>query len=316
MKIAFNKKIVDGPWGGGNQMALLLKSYFIRRDYEVTFSLQDNPDIVVVWDVKDSSCSFSMDELHSYKIKSGCRVVHRVNDNGSHRGSNTGHRSDKRMMDINKLLADETIFISKWLKDYYEDRGLVVSGANIIPNGTDRGRFFPTEFVRRKETEPIRVFTHHWSNNMAKGYETYRQLNDFCIKNPSVASFTFMGNRPPGYLDNASYIKPQPYIEIPKYLQQHDAYITATQFESGGCHIIEGMACGLIPIVRKGGGGVEEYAKGYASYYDSPEQVFETLIKMRNDYSHYIGLANNIRDNYTYGTKEMCKDYLDIIIGK
>ena len=85
MKIAFNKKVVDGPWGGGNQMLMILQGYLTRRNYEVVASLDDCPNVIVIMDSKEASCSFSMSDIAKYKKSHECKIVHRVNDNGSHR---------------------------------------------------------------------------------------------------------------------------------------------------------------------------------------------------------------------------------------
>jgi hypothetical protein len=186
MKVVFNKHLVRGPWGGGNQMLLLLHNYLKRRGHTVSFKLEEDADLVVLMDVKDGSCAFPMSKLHEFKEKTGVKVVHRVNDNGSHRKLDTT-RKDDRMIAVNRNLADKTIFISKWLQDYYEERGLFVEDATVIVNGTDRGRFYPIKEAKRREKEPISIVTHHWSTNESKGYSIYDALDKFCNENPQVA---------------------------------------------------------------------------------------------------------------------------------
>ena len=315
MKIVFNKKIVDGPWGGGNQMLMMLAAYLRRRGHSVFYSiegLQEKPDIIVIMDVKESSCSIAMDSLVDFKKKHNVKIVHRVNDNGSHRKFDN-NRSDEKMIFINKLLADKTVFISGWLKEYYEEKGLFVKDSCVIHNGTDRGLFFSNNEVRGVD-DPIKIITHHWSSNLSKGYETYNEINEFCVKNPDVATFCFLGNPNTEHFYCQNIISPKPYKEIPSYLRARDIYVTATQFESGGCHLIEGMACGLIPFVRNGGGGTEEYVDGFGINYSNSEDFINKLVALRNNYDLYLAHKKKIQE-YAYGAKEMCEKYLEIFRG-
>ena len=312
MKIAFNKKIVKGPWGGGNQMLSMLCNYLKEKGHKISFDLKDSPDIVVIMDVKDRSCSFSIEQLDNFKKKNKITVVHRINDNGSHR-KNNAERNNDRMIYVNNKLADKTIFISNWLKKYYQERGLEPKNSYVIQNGTDRNTFYPDDRIRR-HNEPIKLVTHHWSSNMAKGYVIYDKISTFCNNNPEIATFKFLGNCPENMLNNCCKISPKPFKEIPQYLNGQDCYITATQFESGGCHIVEGMACGLIPLVCIGGGGTEDYSTGYGFYYKTIDELINIIKRLRNNYDTYNNYRNYLRINYTYGSKEMNEFYEKVII--
>jgi len=314
MKIIFNKKVVHGPWGGGNQILKLFQGYLVRRGHQVSYELTDDADVVIIMDVKESSCSFSMNSLRKFKDKTGIRVIHRINDNGSHRKNNV-ERSDNLMIDINRELADETIFISQWLKDYYVKRGLKVNNSYVIVNGTDRGLFYPGSNVVRLHNEPVKIITHHWSSNMSKGFSIYDELDKFCYKNSNIAQFKFLGNCPDGMLKMCNKISLKPYTEIPFYLMSQDVYVTATQFESGGCHVIEGMACGLIPVVRYGGGGTEEYSRGFGYYFNDFEELKNSIIDIYKNYDLFLDMRNKVRNNYIYSAKEMCEKYLNVIKG-
>jgi glycosyltransferase involved in cell wall biosynthesis len=313
MKIVFNKRLVKGPWGGGNQMLLSLTDYLSSNGHIVSYDLEEDAGAVVIMDVKDASCSFSINELCEFKKKTGVRVIHRVNDNGSHRKNNT-ERNDQLMISTNKKLADKTIFISKWLKTYYEQRGLYSNNSVVICNGVDRKLFcHDLNAISRKPKDPIKIITHHWSSNMSKGFEIYEKLSDFCLRNNHIARFRFMGNCPEHMLVGCDKLAPRPYQEVSKVLTGEDVYVTATQFESGGCHIIEGMACGLIPLVRVGGGGTEEYADGYGYLYSSYEDLVSRIVGLYNDYDLFKKNRDHIRNNYIYSSEDMGKKYSEVI---
>lgn len=312
MKIAFNKKIVVGPWGGGNQILVLLCDYLKQHGHQISFSLEPDVDVVVMMDVKDSSCLFPINSLMEFKRVTGAKIVHRINDNGSHRKGNA-ERSDDFMIAVNEKLADRTIFISGWLKKYYEEKGLTSKVNTIIPNATDRTIFYPNSHVIRQPTDPLKIITHHWSSNMSKGFAIYDKLAKFCFQNPNVAKFTFLGNCPSGLLADCEKISPKPYLSIPSFLMYSDLYVTATQFESGGCHIVEGMGCGLIPLVRKGSGGPEEYSKGFGMYFYDIDQLIEQIRYLHSNYGKFLEMRKKIREQYLYDAKDMCSRYMAVI---
>ena len=199
------------------------------------------------------------------------------------------------------------------LRQYYKERGLDPKDSCVIQNGTDRESFFPIKDIEvRGREEPLRIITHHWSSNIAKGFKIYDKLDGFCKRRPQIANFTFLGNSPDSLLVSCNKIAPKPYREIPPYLQSKDLYVTATQFESGGCHIVEGMSCGLLPMVRKGGGGTEEYSKGYGFMYSDFQELEDHIRRLYEDYDLFLEMRDNIRDNYTYGSREMCKEYMKV----
>jgi glycosyltransferase involved in cell wall biosynthesis len=144
---------------------------------------------------------------------------------------------------------------------------------------------------------------------MAKGFAIYDKLDKFCNKFPKIAQFRFLGNCPDRMLQTCQKLSPQPYKEIPRYLTDQDLYVTATQFESGGCHIIEGMGCGLIPMVRHGGGGTEEYSNGYAKYYSEFDELEEHIMNLYNDYDMFVDMRKHVREDYVYGAMDMCEAY-------
>ena len=42
MKFSFNRKIVNGPWGGGNLFVKSMTEYLISMGHKVSFELEDN----------------------------------------------------------------------------------------------------------------------------------------------------------------------------------------------------------------------------------------------------------------------------------
>jgi len=313
MKIAFNKEIVNGPYGGGNNVLSLLASFLKRNNVEVCFRLEEDVDIIVVMDVRDSSCCFSLKQIEDFKNKHNVYILHRVNENTIHRKNNSINMDDMIISFNKKFTPDVVVYLSQYLCDYFKDKGLDVSNSVVIGNGSDRSLFRYAE-NKRKSTDPIKVITHHWSDNMMKGYKTYDLLSDYCFKNPNIARFTFMGNCPKGFLRNAVKISPQPYNKIPFYLSQHDVYVTASLYEPGGCHIVEGMSCGLIPLVAKNTGGCIEYSNGYNLMYDNINGLLKHINHLYANFDFFLE-KKNCMASFTYGSEEMCQQYMSVFKG-
>jgi len=70
MKITFNRKIVDGPYGGGNQILRLLVRYFKNKGFDVSFSLDEDTEIVIAMDVRDEVCTFPRLQAHRIQKES------------------------------------------------------------------------------------------------------------------------------------------------------------------------------------------------------------------------------------------------------
>lgn len=310
MNISINKQLVHGPYGGGNQVLSLFRDYLTRKGHTVSDKISMNTDVIYIWESKPSSMSFNMDDISEYLIGNPkCFVIHRINDNGLHR--NDAVQRDQWFKRANDL-SDATIFISDWAKDYYSKLGM--KGV-VINNGADRSLFHPIDKIRIDKS-PIRIVTHHWSDNINKGYDIYKEVDKFCQNNPQTANFRFIGrticfNQ---FSDKCEKIPQLPYKEIPPYLMTEDVYITASLYEAGGCHIVEGMSCGLIPLVRKGGGGTECYSKGFNKIFGDSRELLDYIVKLYDDYDLFISMKNKIANEYTYSSEDMCDLYYGCIL--
>ena len=307
MKVAFNKNIVKGPYGGGNIVLAQIVKYLQKQGVEVCFNLDKTVDVAVIMDAREKTC-FTFADIFKHKQR-GLKVVHRINDNGRHRENDS--KRDLSIIKMDKELADKTVFISKWLQNYFEDKGLKREDAIVIHNGADRNLFKPIDRNRLKD-DSVKIITHHWSRNMAKGYSVYEELSDFCAENSGVASFSFLGRCPDNCMNRAKRYGAKPYSEIPGFLQGNDVYITASRYESGGCHIVEGMACGLIPVVQRGGGGTEEYAGEYGLFFDNTTELEGILSELRYNWDFFISRKRKMM-LYEYSMEEMCKKYFKTI---
>jgi len=255
---------------------------------------------------------FPASKLIGFKKNHDVTVIHRVNDNGSHRKNDLAR--DERIMSFNENVADRTVFISSWLQTYFECQDMYIRNSVVINNGVDRQLFSSSDIIRSRNT-PLKIVSHHWSDNVAKGYDIYEHISKFCKNNPEVAQFRFFGKAPNGYLNDCEKLPPKFYQEVPDYLMDQDIYVTATKFESGGCHIVEGMACGLIPLVESFSGGPMNYAGKFAVPYRG-HQVIDAILEMYDNYDLFIQRKTDVMIKYTYSYEDMGDAYMKIINGE
>ena len=306
VKIAINKRAVKGPYGGGNQVLNLLLDFLKKHGDSVAYDLRDIPDVILMFDSRKNSGEFNWMDIKK-KYGFSIPVIYRINDNGAHREDNR----DEDVIELSNMFSPKLIFVSEWVKEYYRIKGVEVVNSTVIDNATDRHLFFSKCRIRGKN-EPIKLVTHHWSNNMAKGYKVYDEVSKFCLKDRRF-SFRFVGNAPSNSLLNCERFPPQKFVHLPSFLQDCDAYISASAFEAGPCHVVEGMACGLIPLVKIGGGGTEAYSNGFSITFNDSSDLIEHLGLLYNDYDMFCHYKNNIDKNYVYSSTDMCQKYYDVI---
>jgi glycosyltransferase involved in cell wall biosynthesis len=82
MKILINRRIVEGPWGGGNKFTKALKKFAIKKGHIVTERLEDDIDIIHMQDVHADELGIDANVAINYKNQYNpkVKIVHRVND--------------------------------------------------------------------------------------------------------------------------------------------------------------------------------------------------------------------------------------------
>ena len=290
MKISINAKPVEGPFGGGSQFIRDLTKYLEQSGYDVTFSLREsNVDLILMIHPNRnlSIVRYGMNAIRSYiTCYPNTLLVHRVNICDSHRGTEI---EDKVMLDANKL-ADYTVFISSFLKDYYISIGFDSHRPHtIIQNGADENVFNPTGRADWKPNEKLKIVTHHWSKAYTKGFDIYERLDLLLGTDPfrELFEFTVIGNVPKGlHFKHTRRIEPLTGTELARALKEHHVYITASRNEGAGMHHIEGMRCGL-PILYLDSGALPEYC--------SPYGIEFTLINFEEKLLEMLELYPNLR---------------------
>ena len=298
MKILFNRRPVFGPWGGGAKVLASIIEECENRNYQIFFDtdIKSVKDIDILFCMDPRQNEFlSFNDLIDYKQKFGSKIVQRVGDLGTH--------GKPELLDLVRRSSDYSdciVFPSKWAKDHANIRNsnqIVVQNAPLKDFIKSTNKYF--------DKNSIKFVTHHWSDNVMKGFDTYDILNKFCDLNPEY-SFTFIGRKPESCLIK-NYIEPQNTSELVDTIPKYDIYITASKKEAGANHVLEAIALGLPVLYHEDGGSIVEYCQDYGIGYKNNEELLK-LIQDKNI------LEKIVKDKKTYvrSSEDMARDYIDI----
>ena len=311
MRIAIGSIVVNGPWGGGNFFVKNLSKFLIDNGHEVHFDLKaNNLDIILMIDPRKESLNstFNHNDIQKYKkfINSDAVVVHRINECDERK--NTNHLNNF-YKEVNKLVADHTVYVSNWLKLLYEDD--YKTNSSVIMSGADETIFNRDGIKSWDKKSKIKIVTHHWGDHWNKGFEVYKYLDKLMSNNfwKNRLEFTFIGNLPSNfYFENTKYLKPLSGLQLAHELKSHNLYITGSLNEPSGNHHIEAAQCGL-PILYINSGGVPEFASGYGLSFEL-SNLENTLKKIIKNYDIYFEKIKS----YPFNSTKMSKDYLDLFL--
>ena len=125
MKISIGTNIKEGPWGGGNLFAKNLKNFLIKSGHDVYDNLSENDlDIILITEPRKTSESSAFTHVDVKKyldyVNDNAIVVHRINECDERKNTNY---VNKYIIEANKI-ADQTVFVSEWLKNIYTNQGI------------------------------------------------------------------------------------------------------------------------------------------------------------------------------------------------
>ena len=307
--IAINQRPVRKAWGGGNQFILQLENYLKQQGYRVTYRLKKGiKSILLIAPRPFQNVTIDVSEIASFKKDyTYVKCVHRINQTNKGRSSSNVDNVLRRA----NYIADHTVFISKWIRDYEISRWFKPSKPHsVIHNGADDKIFFPNKNSRLKKRANLKIITHHWSDNWNKGFHIYQQVDDM-IASGELKDFrlTVVG-RWPNEINwkSASTYPPKVGQQLADTLRAHDLYLTAAVWEGGGMHHIEAAQCGLPVIYHKNGGGIPEVASRYGVEF--AEDVKEALLYAKNQ----LTILNEKTRQHAPSGIAMCKQYAEILL--
>ncbi|MDZ4816294.1 MAG: hypothetical protein SGI71_08515 [Verrucomicrobiota bacterium] len=283
--VAFNMKPVLNPWGGGNQFVLQLAKYLEQTGFKVTYALNQKVDLIVLVDPRvQDTVHFGVSEIQEYlKVNPKVKVLHRVNECDQRKNSSF---MDDLLKNTNEV-ADFTVFISDWLKGYHAEKWYDTRKPHrVIINGADPSVFHPIGGEIWAPGKKFRLVTHHWSKNELKGFAEYAEVDSLISEGMNDFELWIIGRWPDEMkFKTAKLLPPCNGKELAQLLRQCHGYITASRYEPGGMHFIEGAQCGLPLVYHQDGGGIVEVGRPMGVGFTG--SVKDAIIALRDGYQKY-----------------------------
>jgi len=288
--VAFNMKWRRGPYGGGNQWLGQMAPYLKRCGYRNVSSIHEGVDCVMGTHAGFGAegLTFGYDAVLRAKEKNPrMRCIQRINDNDIRKG--TG-RMDAYLAECNRA-SDHTVFVSEWLRDYHAERWFDrFKPHSVIYNGADPSVYHPFGGRVWKQGEPLRLVTHHWSDNPAKGFPVYEALDAAITEGrlPGVELW-IIGRWPLGIRwRSARTFPPCSGHQLAGLLRQCHVAVTASRFEPGAMHPVEAMQCGLPLLYTADTGGTVELGRQFGilledDFKGALDQLLQSYATLRNE---------------------------------
>ena len=261
---ALNLKPRSASWGGANQWTSQLVRFLKYNGWRVRFDLNGDTDVIVMTHTGLSNAtSFGWEAVDQFKkTHPEVRCLHRINDNDIRKETS---EMDLLLADSNRV-ADHTVFVSEWLRDHHAARWFDAAHSHsVITPGADPRFFHPIGNQLPKPGEPIRLVTHHWSDNWKKGFDVYRDVDGLIADRLSGKCELWVIGRWPSDLKwkSARTFGPASGKKLAALLRQCHGYVSASRFEPGAMHVAEGLQCGLPLLYHRDSGGTVEQGLRY-----------------------------------------------------
>ena len=306
--VAINLKPRSGSWGGANQWTSQLVRFLKYNGWRVRFDLNGHADAVVMTHTGLSNATtFGWEEVDRFKKDHPrVRCLHRINDNDIRKETS---EMDLLLADSNRV-ADHTVFVSQWLRDHHAARWFDVSRPHsVITPGADPRFFHPIGNLPPRAGEPIRLVTHHWSDNWKKGFDVYRDVDTLIAERLRAQFELWVIGRWPSDLKwkGAKTFAPASGEKLASLLRQCHGYVSASRFEPGAMHVAEGLQCGLPLLYHRDSGGTVEQGRRYGM------EISENLEKTLQEFQSALPvLRGKLLDAPPSGSR-MASEYFDLI---
>lgn len=280
MKIYLNREPFYGPWGGGMKTINLLSEKLKSKGHDVVYDLNHKDiSVLFVQDPRPNSKGEDYISIKNYSLEKRVKIVHRVGDVGLH--------SKPELTNLLRMTiphSDHVTYISDFAKEYL----------NIDHPSFDVTYIAPvSQFYNKRKTSstlsnPIKIVTHHWSNNPLKGFDFYSFLDENISSINQNIEFTYIGQVPYGFnFKNSNLIEPQKVDFLSKNIPSFDIYLSASINETGGNHVVEALGSGLPVLYHEQGGGISDYCKNYGISYSSKNDMIHKISLMISEYKSF-----------------------------
>lgn len=276
VQVYMNRRVVRGPWGGGNNFVKAYHELAERPGIELLRdqTLSGNPDTMLLVGLENDGSDIGVEQAIMYKlyVKPACQLVLRVNECDARKG--TSHM-DAALLTVSEHV-DGTVFVSRWMQDHFNALGWACKNQAVIVNGVERSVFRPGQ---RPNNGKLNIVAHHWSDNPLKGADIYEEIDRLVGEHPDKLAFTYIGRHKCGFR-HTRVVSPLGGKALGDELGKHDVYVSASRFDPGPNHVLEALACDLPTFVHRDGGGSVEFA-GAAQAYNSWDELRGFLMTVK-----------------------------------
>ena len=289
-KINILFKFTSNPWGGGNQFLKNLKKTFLE------FNLYSE---------KISNSKFILFNSHHHFVKTIFLkyiyprkiFIHRIDGPMNYRGD--GYILNNLIQNINYLVADGTIFQSKWSKE--NNKNINTKFKKIICNAPDNN-IFKNLIKKKNDNKKIRIVSTCWSKNINKGHDDYLFLD----QNLDFAKYeVFLIGRTNYKFKNINHIKPLKSDKIFDYFKSSNIFFFPSKIEACSNSLLEAIHSGLAIVAANTSSNPELIQKNGLCY-SSQNEIIDSINKVSNNLDNY-------QNNHLLPTlKSVSKDYISL----
>ena len=311
--VAVSMAPTRSPWGGASPFVLQFEAIMQRRGWRVQYALQPTPDVVLVIDPRmdHPKKKFGLEELRVFrKAHPKVPILHRINECDQRKGTDD---IDELLRQTSEL-TDHTVFIAEWLRDYFVAKWFDTSRPHsCIYNGADPAVYHPFGTILPKQGEPLRIVTHHWSDNPLKGFDIYQSV-DRMIAEGRLPGFVLrvIGRWPKSIRwKSAELFGPMTGRRLADHLRECHIYLTASRWEPCGMHHVEGAQCGLPLVYHEDGGGIVEAGKKYGvGYRDDPSVALREVAEIWPEFRKRVFQQMPSGDRMVMEYSDICRGLL------
>lgn len=282
-KINILYRFHKGPWGGGNQFLKALKNQMIMKG-----CYEKNPKLAqcILF-----NAHHNYENVINLKLKYQKKIfIHRI-DGPEILSRSYAFKLDRLIYELNYLLADGTVFQSKWSKENNFLNGWRKTPyITVINNAPDKKIFYPLNNKTQKDrkNENCALIAISWAITKNKNFELYRYLDENL--NFNEYSMKFVGNTPIIF-KNIEQIKPVSSLKLANLIRESDIYISGGLNECCSNSLLEALNCGLPSVVINSGSNKEILNNG-GELFNTFEECLEKIKLVRDNYKKY---KNNIK---------------------
>lgn len=271
--LAIFHEYAPSPSGGGNQFIGALSRELRRRGVEIENNRISGGTMRCLF----NSFNFDFGRLQRFVRTEVC-MVHRVDGPiGVYRGFDDG--TDLRILEINRKLADATVFQSRFSLEKHEELGLILKSPVVIPNAPDPAIFYDSDSRPSPAGRRLRVIASSWSANRRKGADVLEWIDEHL--DHDRFEVTFVGQTS-ARLSRIRVIRPLASEALAELLRSQDVYLAASRDDPCSNALLEALACGL-PAAYLRSGGHPELVKDGGIGFDAPEELPATLARMEEE---------------------------------